>query len=336
MKEKEKEIEELKEEIEKLRNEQEPKDIEFNNLCDDYNNLKDECDKLKDENDKLKKDLDDIVGEEQKKDEEYNQLVDDINKLQEENDNLKKENESLKKGEPTETIEKENNVESPINKEEFDKLKEDNEDREEKDKLIYNNINNYYKNEYDNNYFCELKIVYCDLNLSHRFIRFQSSIEYNKLYNIIKNNYIDKDIGIISFQFQRDDEIENNNSNNSISSEIKYIFNKMKNEKLINLDKLSQSYTLGLVYDYNKNENIKQLKDKIELNNINNKENIGPFAGIKNINSKEILNSDFEIILSKWIIDFYEIYNNFLEIKENKGTIDTISFFELRPKYLNI
>ena len=40
------------------------------------------------------------------------------------------------------------------------------------------------------------------------------------------------DIGIISFQFQKDDEIENsnNNTNNSISSEIKYIINKIKNE----------------------------------------------------------------------------------------------------------
>ena len=214
--------------------------------------------------------------------------------------------------------------------------KSDNEDREEKDKLIYNNINNYYKNEYDNNYFCELKIVYCDLNLSHRFIRFQSSINYDKLYNVIKHNYIDKEIGIISFQFQRDDEIEKNNSNNSIYSQIKYIFNKMKKEILINIDSLSQSYTLGIVYDYNKNENIKLFKEKIELNNINNKENINPFSGIKKINSKQILTSEVEVVLSKWIIDFYQIYNNLVELEENKEIIDTISFFELRPKGLNI
>ena len=35
---------------------------------------------------------------------------------------------------------------------------------------------------------CELKIIYTDLNLSHRFIRFQSSTDYEQLKEIIINN----------------------------------------------------------------------------------------------------------------------------------------------------
>ena len=119
---------------------------------------------------------------------------------------------------------------------------------------IIMNINyNYY-----NNY--ELKIIYTDLNLSHRFIRFQSSIDYDELNNIIKKNFIEKDIGNTSFHFQRDDEIV---KNSSITPEINLIFNKMKNENLINIDQLSNSYTFGIVYDYNKNNEIKQYKNKI-------------------------------------------------------------------------
>ena len=94
-------------------------------------------------------------------------------------------------------------------------------------------------------------------------------------------NFIEKDLGNTSFHFQRDDEIE---KNSSITPEINLIFNKMKNENLINLDQLLNSYTLGIVYDYNKNNEIKQYKNKIANNNKKKKEKKGPFFGIKIIN----------------------------------------------------
>ena len=55
---------------------------------------------------------------------------------------------------------------------------------------------------------CELKIIYTDLNLGHRFIRFQTSLDFERLKDIIINNFINTDKGIISYQFQRDDEVE--------------------------------------------------------------------------------------------------------------------------------
>ena len=59
---------------------------------------------------------------------------------------------------------------------------------------------------------CELKIIYTDLNLGHRFIRFQTSLDFERLKDIIINNFINTDKGIISYQFQRDDEVEKNYS----------------------------------------------------------------------------------------------------------------------------
>ena len=227
---------------------------------------------------------------------------------------------------------------------------EEEDEDEERNKLLYdkinnntNNINRMFKEEEEDknklinnkiNIDCELKIIYSDLNLSHRFIRFQSSIDYNKLNYIIKKKFLDKDLGNISSQLQRDDEIE---KNYSISSEIDFIFNKMKKEKLINLDELSKSFTLGIVYDCNKNVKIKQLKEKIELNNINNasninnKKDVGPICGIKSINLNQILSSEKEKILSKWIIDFCQIYNNLIDKEKNK-LINKHTFLELRPK----
>jgi len=223
------------------------------------------------------------------------------------------------------------------NKDEYNNNIYKNEEIEENENKspINNNVNKFNNVLNNINYFCELKILYTDLNLSHRFIRFQTSTEYNKLNNIIKNNYINKNKGIISFQFQRDDEIE---KNNLITPEINYIFNKMKNEKLIDLDKLSYSYTLGIVYDYNKNDEEQQYKQKKEINkvksiNINNcnKNNKGPFFGFKVINSEQIISSENEKYLSNWIIDFNKMYNELINTKDNITILDSPTFFELRP-----
>ena len=222
-----------------------------------------------------------------------------------------------------------NNSNINLNDDKFNDNNNDEDEDENNDRFIYNNYNEKNNIRKSINYICELKILYCDLNLSHRFIRFQTPIEYNKLYQIIKNNYIDKDIGNISFQFQRDDEIENNNS---ITPEINFIFNKMKNENLINLDELSKTYTLGIVYDYNKNETINKYKEKNVLNDINDSESEGPFFGVKTLNYKQIISSKNENILSYWIIDFCKVYNDLIEENNNKNIISKFSFFELRPK----
>ena len=224
--------------------------------------------------------------------------------------------------------EKEENIDNKgdiIYKEEEDDNDNDNENN---NALIYNN-DEEIKN--DINYICEIKIIYCDLDLSHRFIRFKSSIDYNELKSLLINNFINKDIGNISFQFQRDDEIENNNS---ISQEIKFIFNKMKNENLINVNELYNSYTLGIVYDFKKNKKIQKYLNQIKSNNnvLNGK---GPFYGAKILNTEEIFSSKIENILSFWSIDFMKLYNNNLIYQQFDEDIGNKPiFFELRPKYL--
>ena len=75
---------------------------------------------------------------------------------------------------------------------------------------------------------CELKIIYTDLNLGHRFIRFQTSLDFERLKDIIINNFINTDKGIISYQFQRDDEVEKNYSTISDFSKV-YNLVKMNN-----------------------------------------------------------------------------------------------------------
>ena len=231
-------------------------------------------------------------------------------------------------------IGKNGHINSEFNNCNFD---DDEEQDEDNNKLIHNIIpknkmDSIIMNNNYNNY--ELKIIYTDLNLSHRFVRFHSSIDYDKLNNIIKKNFIEKDIGNTSFHFQRDDEIV---KNSSITPEINFIFNKMKNENLINLDQLSNSYTLGIVYDYNKKNEINQYKNKVDNNNKKKKENKGPFFGIKIINSKQIMmnKKDNEKFLSKWIVDFHDSFNNLKNHKENIFLINNPMFLELRPNIFN-
>ena len=180
---------------------------------------------------------------------------------------------------------------------------------------------------------CELKIIYTDLNLSHRFIRFQSSTDYEQLKEIIINNFIKIDDGIISYQFQRDDEVENNYST---ISDFAKVYNTIKINNLYKFDDdLSKTYTLGIVYDYKKN--MDSIKYDILYNN-KKKINKGPFCGFKIVNSKEILENknNIENQLSQWIIQFYKIYNMIL-LGERDKTIKRSKclFLDLRPNYLN-
>ena len=179
---------------------------------------------------------------------------------------------------------------------------------------------------------CELKIIYTDLNLGHRFIRFQTSLDFERLKDIIINSFINTDKGIISYQFQRDDEVE---KNYSTISDFSKVYNLVKMNNLLKFDDLSKTYTLGIVYDYRKNND--NIKYNI-LNNNNIKRNKGPFHGFKIVNSKEIIENknNIENQLSQWIINFNKIYNMIL-LGERDKTIkrSILLFMELRPNYLN-
>ena len=175
---------------------------------------------------------------------------------------------------------------------------------------------------------CELKIVYTDLNLSHRFIRFHSFFDYDKLKSIILDNFINKDQGIISYELQRDDEIEKNQNKSLLY--ISQIYNTIKTTHLINVKELSNIYTLGIVYDYKKNENTVKYKEK---NKIEIKGNKKPIYGFKIINSEEILRNEnnIEKELSDWIIRFKKIYNKFQIDEKVTMPKKGILFYELRP-----
>ena len=179
---------------------------------------------------------------------------------------------------------------------------------------------------------CELKIIYSDLNLAHRFIRFQTSLDYDRLKEIILSSFINIDKGNISYEFQRDDEVE---KNYSTISDFSKVYNIIKKNNLLKFDDLSKTYTLGIVYDYRKNN------DSIKYNTLyknNKKGNKGPFHGFKVVNSKEILENknNIEYQLSQWIINFNKIYNMIL-LGERDKTIkrSILLFMELRPNYLN-
>ena len=201
----------------------------------------------------------------------------------------------------------------------------DNSDSENSNKEIFLNMRDDFSN-------CELKIIYTDLHLGHRFIRFQTSLDFERLKDIIINGFINIDKGIISYQFQRDDEVE---KNYTTISDFSKVYNLIKMNNLLKFDDLSKTYTLGIVYDYRKNyDNIKY--NVLNNNNINS--NKRPFHGFKIVNSKEIIenNNNIEYQLSHWIINFNKIYNMIL-LGERDKTIkrSILLFMELRPNYLN-
>lgn len=177
---------------------------------------------------------------------------------------------------------------------------------------------------------CELKLIYTDLNLSHRFIRFRSSLDYDGLKTFIINNYINKDKGIISFQFQKDDEVEKTNSN---FSDFSKIYGLVKRNNLYNFSELTNTYTLGIVYDYKKNKDVKTYQEQNIKDIKENKYNKKPFYGFKIVNLKEIINKEsIEYQLSYWIINFSKVYNKIILGEKDKTLKRSILLFmELRP-----
>ena len=265
---------------------------------DDINNSFLDKNNKRKQNKKIKKIIDDYNNENNMS---VDDLIDGIDKINKNLDNSDSENN--------------NEVNSDKNNE------EEKENEEENKKSIYSD--------------CKLKIIYTNLNLSHRFIRFQSSLDYEQLKTIIINNYINPDKGIISYQFQHDEEVEKNTDTLvDLSKAYKtYLVN-----NILKLRDLSKTYTLGMVYDYDK------CKDNInfkELNNNNNKkkENKQPFYGYKIVNSDEIIKNknSVENQLSRWIIDFNNIYNIILLGEKDKTLKRSILLFmELRPKIFNV
>ena len=225
-----------------------------------------------------------------------------------------------------------------------------------KDQINYDNISQkQIKYNYNNNFIFisnplidninkELYIIYCDLNLSHRFIKFEIPklihINFNILESQIKK-FISIDNGNLSYHLQNDEEILTNPCSNHIISNL---FEQMKNSNKITFNMNTNSFTLGVVYDYNKNERAKKVKEKCgNLIYAVNREKKGPLYGNKILKINQKLTSDNEIVLSKWVVDFYGMFSELFNreqwekyYSEGSMIINKPKFLELRPKCFNL
>ena len=114
------------------------------------------------------------------------------------------------------------------------------------------------------------------------------------------------------------------------------LFREMKNYQIYNTNDPNHRYfSLNIIYDYNKNQVTKNLKDEL----IENQYDVKPPYNIMLLNEDDINNDPNESVLSGWIFD---IYNNFYELFKEDSSAEENSnvimprFLELRPHYLNI
>jgi hypothetical protein len=130
-----------------------------------------------------------------------------------------------------------------------------------------------------------LQVAFTDLKMCHRFVRFfvpkNKNLSYKELNNMI-SDFLKYDKSIVIYRLQDDNEINLKvNNNNNFSSSMDVIFREMKNNfKLLDLNSSTKtSYSLTIVYDYNKNAKMSLLKKNIEdlkiknnlLSNVKNK-----------------------------------------------------------------
>ena len=225
-----------------------------------------------------------------------------------------------------------------------------------KKKIVRNDKNN--KNNYDATFFyinhlnqnqIYLQVIYSELFLSHRFIHFSIS-NTNKYYKYdfktLKNmimKYLSFDKGNINFVVQDDREVIKGNQK-SLDPMMDNLLKEMIDTGLFNSEnKKNLSFTIAIVYDYNRNENNRQILQEFKENYNKNYIN---YTNFKLINENQILNeaNSLEGKLSKWTIDFYEHfkelfiyyeYEDNIEVQNygyNKEKVIKPKFLELRPK----
>ena len=193
----------------------------------------------------------------------------------------------------------------------------------------------------------QLQVVYSELNLSHRFIRFEISntnkyynLDFKSLNNMIKK-YLSLDKGNISFQLQDDREVVKGDKK-AINPMMDNLLREMKDKGLFTSGNRNKvNYTLAIVYDYNRNDKYRIIYNEFKENY--NEKNIS-FINFKLIDENMILNEPegLEALLSKWAVDFFEqfkelfIYNVDNIDSNNFGIGDEKynkpKFLEMRPK----
>ena len=193
----------------------------------------------------------------------------------------------------------------------------------------------------------QLQVIYSELNLSHRFIRFKISntnkyykIDFNSLNNMIKQ-YLSSDKGNISFKLQNDREVLKEGKS-AINPMMEHLLKDMKDANLLNTDnKNNANYTLAIVYDYNRNEMYKRLYNNFKEKYSDKGKN---FLNFKIIDENQILNEQdgLEGVLSRWTIDFFENFKQLFVYYEDNIVMDNLygnqekiykpKFLEIRPK----
>ena len=197
----------------------------------------------------------------------------------------------------------------------------------------------------------QLQVIYSQLNLSHRFVRFGINstnkyfkLEFNTMNNMI-SKYLSFDKGNISFKLQNDREIVKEGKK-AINPMMDDLLKEMKDSGLFNTEsKNIINYTLAIVYDYNKNSMLRKIyeefRDNYEEKNIS-------YINFKIVNENEIKNGQNEVegMLSKWTLDFYEQFKELFIYYEDEDVINLNvnnygeknvkvlkpRFLEMRPK----
>lgn len=186
----------------------------------------------------------------------------------------------------------------------------------------------------------QIQIIFTDVVLSHRFVRFEMSYK-NKFFNtplkeieMMFANYFAKDIANIKFRLEDDKTAISyaNNHQQTISPIMEILFRnvnafKNNNEQDPNIRKFS----LLILYDYSKNKITQQIKDEIAEAQEN--ENIQSQFNIIILSDDDINNDPNESILSGWVND---LFNNFYELFKEDSTYDNNNSPILIPRFLEI
>ena len=193
----------------------------------------------------------------------------------------------------------------------------------------------------------QLQVIYSELNLSHRFIRFSISktnkyyqLDFKSMNNMIAK-YLSFDKGNVNFKLQDDREVLKEGKK-AINPMMENLLKEMKESGLFNSENINKiSYTIAIVYDYNRNSMLRQLYEDYKENY--SEKNIS-YINFKIINENQIINNQDELegVLSKWTIDFFEQFKELFIYFEDGTNIDNLGnniekinkprFLEMRPK----